>query len=54
MTYSIDCGSGLGILAIAAIGLPGRDISEALVSAGVDPRVQEAQYGFPGAKTRVV
>ena len=34
--------------------MPARDISESLVSAGVDPRVQEAEYGFASAKACVV
>jgi hypothetical protein len=34
--------------------LSGRDISEALVAAGVDPGVQEAECGFTGAEARVV
>jgi len=54
MTYPVHCRSCLGIHPVAAIGLPGSDVREAFVSTGVDPRVQEAEYGFAGAKTRVV
>jgi len=34
--------------------LPGRDIGEALVAAGVDPGIQEAEYGLAGAEACVV
>ena len=54
MTYPVDSGSCLGVVTIAAIRLPGGDVGETLVSAGVDPRVQEAEHGFAGAETRVV
>jgi hypothetical protein len=53
-TYPVDCGPCLGIHTIAAIRLPGSDIRETLVSAGVDPRVQEAEYGLASAKTSVI
>ena len=54
MTYPVDSGSCLGVLTIAAIRLPGGDISETRVSTGVDPWVQESEDGFAGAKTCVV
>jgi hypothetical protein len=54
VTYPIDSGPCLRVIAIATIGLPGRDIGETLVSAGVDPRVQESENGLAGAKTGVV
>ena len=54
VTYAIDSGSCLSVKSIAAIRLPGCDIGEAFVSAGVDPRVQEAEYGFASAKACVI
>ena len=54
MTYPVDSGSCLGVLTIAAIRLPGRDVGEALVAARVQPRIQEAEGGFAGAEARVV
>jgi hypothetical protein len=54
LTYPIDGSSCLSIITIAAIRLPGRDIGEAVVSAGVDPWVQEAEYGLAGAEACVV
>jgi hypothetical protein len=54
MTYPVDCTPCLGVQSIAAIRLPGCDVGEALVSAGVDPRVQESECGLASAKARVV
>jgi hypothetical protein len=54
MTYSVNSRPSLSIHPITAIRLPGRDISETLVPAGVDPGVQEAEDGFAGAEARVV
>jgi Ca2+-dependent lipid-binding protein len=54
MTYPVDSGSCLGVVTIAAIRLPGGDVGETLVSARVDPRVQETEDGLAGAKTSVV
>jgi hypothetical protein len=54
MTYAVDSRSSLSIHPITTIRLSSRDISETLVSAGVDPRVQEAEDGFAGAEARVV
>ena len=54
MTYPVDSGSCLGVVTIAAIRLPGGDVGETLVSAGVDPRVQESECGLASAKARVV
>jgi hypothetical protein len=54
MTYPVDTGSSLSVIPIAAIGLPGGNISESLVSAGVDPRVQETEDGFAGAETSII
>ena len=54
MTYPVDRGSCLSVVTIAAIRLPGRDVGEALVAAGVDPGIQEAEYGLAGAETCVV
>lgn len=54
MTYPIDSGSCLGVIPIATVRLPGRDVGETLVTAGVDPRVEETKDGFAGAETRVV
>lgn len=54
MTYPVYCAACLGIQSIAAIRLPGCDVGEALVSTGVDPRVQEPERGLASAKARVV
>ena len=54
MTYPVDRGSCLSVVTIAAIRLPGRDVGEALVAAGVDPGVQEPEYGLAGAEARVI
>ena len=54
MTYPVDSGSCLGVVTIAAIRLPGGDVGETLVSAGVDPRVQESECGLASAKACVV
>jgi hypothetical protein len=53
-TYPIDGGSRLSVHTIAAIRLPGRDVGETLVTAGVDPGVQEPEYGLTGTEARVV
>lgn len=54
MTYPIDRASGLGVLAVTAIRLSACDVGEALVAAGVNPRVQEAENRLAGAETGVV
>ena len=54
MTYPVDRGPCMSVVTIAAIRLPGCDVGEALVAAGVNPGVQEPEYGLAGAETRVV